>query len=224
MPKISDAARVDRRQHILNAAEVCFARDGFHRTTIADVRRQAGVSTGAIYNYFSNKEAIIAAILDQAQYTRLGQLSAAEKSAEGGLSQAFVLLDWVRAIFTEHGLHLARVDANLWAEAVRDPRVAKIAGQALSGAMQAVRSVVDQRLEGFGTCTPTVPRTVSSILVSMFLGIEILTLVGIPLDPDEVVTVLTALFALPREADAAPRQGPARTRAVRRPRTPRNAG
>lgn len=47
----------ERRRHILRTAEACFARDGFDRATIADVCREAGVSTRAVYVYFPNKEA-----------------------------------------------------------------------------------------------------------------------------------------------------------------------
>src|SRR4051794_9104406 len=115
MPRLSRERLDDRRRHILRAATVCFARDGFHRTTIADVRRQADVSTGAIYTYFTNKEAIIRAILEQARHDRRAQLAgpalpggsaqprARKKSATDALPQALVLLDWTRAIFSDHG-------------------------------------------------------------------------------------------------------------------------
>jgi AcrR family transcriptional regulator len=204
MPKLSSAARDDRRQHILRAAEICFARDGFHRTTIADVRRQAGVSTGAIYTYFPNKESIIRAIFEQAHRDRLADLSGAANSAEVGLAQAHVLLDWLQGVFSERGQHFARVDANFWTEALRNPLVAQIARQALTDATQAVSTVVSERMGAQTLCTAITPQTVASILVSIFLGVEIQTVVGIPLDPNEIISVLSLLFARFLEPGSAP--------------------
>ena len=61
--------RSDRRQQILDAAQRCFKIHGFHRTTLRDIAREFGMSVGHIYNYFSNKEAIIEALVEtQTQY------------------------------------------------------------------------------------------------------------------------------------------------------------
>lgn len=59
MPKLSDEKQQERRQHILDAAGACFARKGFHRTTMSDICREASVSAGALYLYFASKEALI---------------------------------------------------------------------------------------------------------------------------------------------------------------------
>lgn len=56
--------RSDRRQQILDAAQRCFKIHGFHRTTLRDIAREFGMSVGHIYNYFSNKEAIIEALVE----------------------------------------------------------------------------------------------------------------------------------------------------------------
>lgn len=65
MPKLKPAIQQARRDHILNAAERCFARAGFHRTTMQDICREAGVSPGALYVYFDSKEALIAGIAER---------------------------------------------------------------------------------------------------------------------------------------------------------------
>jgi AcrR family transcriptional regulator len=65
MPKLKPAIQQARRDHILDAAEQCFARAGFHRTTIQDICREAGISPGALYVYFGSKEALIAGICER---------------------------------------------------------------------------------------------------------------------------------------------------------------
>jgi len=55
MPKLKPEVQTARREHILDAAETCFARAGFHRTTMHDICKEASVSPGALYVYFDSK-------------------------------------------------------------------------------------------------------------------------------------------------------------------------
>ncbi len=65
MPKLKPDTQRARREHILEAAELCFARAGFHRTTMQDICKEAAVSPGALYVYFDSKEALIAGICER---------------------------------------------------------------------------------------------------------------------------------------------------------------
>ncbi len=53
-----------RRLQILEAAEQCFCQRGFHGASMAEISNAAKMSAGHIYNYFANKEEIIAAIAE----------------------------------------------------------------------------------------------------------------------------------------------------------------
>ena len=59
-----------RRKRVLDAAEACFLRHGFHGTSMAAISQAAGMSVGHIYNYFNSKEALIAAMCER-EMTRL---------------------------------------------------------------------------------------------------------------------------------------------------------
>jgi AcrR family transcriptional regulator len=59
MPKLSEETQRLRRARILDAAETCFSRAGFHRTTMQEICKHAGVSPGAVYLYFKSKEDLI---------------------------------------------------------------------------------------------------------------------------------------------------------------------
>jgi AcrR family transcriptional regulator len=65
MPKIAEAARAARRDQITAAGLACFARSGYHATTMADVSTQAGVSKGTPYLYFDSKQALFVALAEQ---------------------------------------------------------------------------------------------------------------------------------------------------------------
>ena len=53
------------RQSLIDAAIVRFAREGYRGTSVADVGRDAGLSTTAAYPYFANKEALFVAAVDE---------------------------------------------------------------------------------------------------------------------------------------------------------------
>jgi TetR/AcrR family transcriptional regulator, repressor for uid operon len=65
MPKIAEQARAARRSQIIAAGLACFARSGYHATTMADVAAQAGVSKGTPYLYFASKEALFLALHEE---------------------------------------------------------------------------------------------------------------------------------------------------------------
>lgn len=50
------------RQQILDAALLLFSEHGYFSTSVHDIKRAAGLSTGAIYHHFSSKEAIAQAL------------------------------------------------------------------------------------------------------------------------------------------------------------------
>ncbi|MCM6773633.1 TetR/AcrR family transcriptional regulator [Nocardia sp. CDC159] len=62
MPRVSEEHLERRRQQILDAALECFARKGFHATSMQDVFTEAGLSAGAVYRYFKSKDELIAAL------------------------------------------------------------------------------------------------------------------------------------------------------------------
>jgi AcrR family transcriptional regulator len=64
MPKIAEEARAARRDQIITAAAECFARAGYHATTMADIAEAAGVSKGTPYLYFPGKEALFIALYE----------------------------------------------------------------------------------------------------------------------------------------------------------------
>src|SRR5437763_4621330 len=55
---------LDRPTQILEAAFSCFAKRGFHQTSMHDISAEAGISVGLIYRYFESKEAVISAMAD----------------------------------------------------------------------------------------------------------------------------------------------------------------
>ncbi len=124
MPKMSDAHLEARRQQILDAAEACFSRQGFHQTSMQAICSEAELSPGAVYRYFSSKEEIIAACCQACQEAHgdfIQSLTAGGNSAIGMLD---LLVDEGFGILADPGAldHLLMI-IQLWAEAQRSPRI-----------------------------------------------------------------------------------------------------
>jgi len=63
MARVSQEHLDARRRQILDGAALCFARNGFHATSMQDVLKEVDLSAGAVYRYFSGKDELIAAIV-----------------------------------------------------------------------------------------------------------------------------------------------------------------
>ncbi|MFT3732261.1 MAG: TetR/AcrR family transcriptional regulator [Hyphomicrobium sp.] len=63
MAKISPEKRAARRAQILDAAWKCFERKGLHPTTMDNIIEASGLSAGAVYGYFKNKDDLIISAL-----------------------------------------------------------------------------------------------------------------------------------------------------------------
>ncbi len=53
-----DGKEKTRKEVILDAAQRCFARYGFAKTTLDDIAKTVGMKTGSLYHYYDSKEAI----------------------------------------------------------------------------------------------------------------------------------------------------------------------
>ena len=82
MPKLKPETQAARREHILDAAFRCFARSGFHRTTMQDICKEATVSPGALYVYFDSKEALIAGLCERDRAEFAERFAAIEKAPD----------------------------------------------------------------------------------------------------------------------------------------------
>jgi TetR/AcrR family fatty acid metabolism transcriptional regulator len=66
MRAMGDEERGDRRRaQILEAASRVLAERGYHRTTVRDIAREAGIADGTIYLYFSSKQELLLALIAQ---------------------------------------------------------------------------------------------------------------------------------------------------------------
>jgi AcrR family transcriptional regulator len=95
-PLTPERRRAMTREHLLEAAAIVFARDGFYAATLDDVASTAGFTKGAVYSNFKSKDDLFLALLDQ-RIDR--QLAVVSEVLEGGSHEAAEQFPRVRALF-----------------------------------------------------------------------------------------------------------------------------
>jgi len=89
----------DTRELIIEAAYACYAKHGLQKTTIVDIARRANVSRSTIYEYFSDKAAILEACAEHASeqfYREMSKAMDRGSSLEEKLSCAAVFVSQAR--------------------------------------------------------------------------------------------------------------------------------
>ena len=77
MPKIIEGVR----ENILNTARTMLFTEGYQSISIRAVAQTCGIATGTFYNYFENKEVLIASIMVQDWQIALGKMEVAVSGA-----------------------------------------------------------------------------------------------------------------------------------------------
>ena len=157
----------DRRRQILRAALACFARRGFHPTTMNDISAEAKISVGLIYRYFDSKDAVITFMADE----HLKELRDILEEAR----RAPTLFESLEIISTRHcedqseEFHLALV-ADLFAEAARNERVRALVRDVSQFFIDSVATLIAASEESAAASAGVDPRTAAEIIVDSTRG------------------------------------------------------
>jgi AcrR family transcriptional regulator len=127
MPKVSKQYLEARCSEILDASVVCFARSGFHKATMRDIVRESGLSAGAIYNLFSSKQEIIAAIAARRHDDERRVFEEALKQPTATKSLEAIRDHFLSDLDNPKQRMRRRVTVQLWAEAQHDLKLQKVA-------------------------------------------------------------------------------------------------
>lgn len=65
MPRVSTDQLAARRQQILDGARACFARYGYEGATVRRLEQTTGLSRGAIFHHYRDKDALFLALAEQ---------------------------------------------------------------------------------------------------------------------------------------------------------------
>ena len=129
MPKVNQDYLEARREKILDAAVICFARNGFTGTTIPDICQEAQLSTGSVYRYFPSKEDIIEASVQRYREDRATRLAAAEEKENIHQTLSELMDAQARRWFAPEPDNNMKVMLHSFGEALHNPQVRRIVGE-----------------------------------------------------------------------------------------------
>lgn len=65
MPRLTEATKAARRAQIIEAAIACFLERGYTNTSMSDIIKASGLSSGSIYSHFTGKEDILISAINE---------------------------------------------------------------------------------------------------------------------------------------------------------------
>ena len=194
MPRVDDRYLASRRRQIMDAAVACFARDGFHRATMADIVAETGLSAGAIYRYFPAKEDIVAAVAAERHTREAAVLADAAAAADPG----DVLRDLARVslgrLADPAEQRWRRVTIQLWGEALRDDRVMRIVRSGLDEPIEVIAALL-RRGQADGSVPAGIdPESAARVCAAIFQGLVLQQAWDPGLDIDGYIDAVIALI------------------------------
>lgn len=195
MPRVSEEHLATRRRQILDAARSCFARNGFHASSMQDVVVESGLSMGAVYRYFTSKDELIHAIAEEVVGLLVGEVDHL-MDARPLPPLTEVMDDVLRIVEAQAGPDGAvRMAIQVWGEALRNPRLSDLVASVYSRFRSAFVRLAAQAREEGQLPAATDPEQVGRALFALVPGYVVqLVLVG-GITREDYLAGLAALLA-----------------------------
>jgi AcrR family transcriptional regulator len=195
-PLTPERRRAMTRQHLLDAAAIVFARNGFHGSTLDEVAATAGFSKGAVYSNFKSKDDLFLELL----HDRVDrQFAVVSEALDTGAHEQAEQFPRIRQILRSDMSPWDDDFVTLWLEFVlyarRNPDAREKLAASAQGARAQVQALIEHEYEVLGA-RPNYPiQDLAEIGMALFNGLGIDRLV----DPSAVTdrtldTTLKFLF------------------------------
>jgi len=123
MPKVSHDYLTERKDQILGAAARCFAQEGFHATSMADIIAASGLSAGSVYRYYKSKDELIGAIIDRYLATVISGFQRANPGAADPAEAVVSAIKLLSQRVDDGSEPFARLLPQVWSEAMRNETI-----------------------------------------------------------------------------------------------------
>lgn len=168
IPKISEETRSERRAALIGAAWSCASRRAFRELTIDDICAQAGLSKGAFYGYFSQKQDLLLALLDDDVAALDEELDRITRERSSGVERLRGFAEAALARGEDPGRVQFRAD--LWAELMTDEAVRQRLANAARHRRELVREWIEEAIRE-GEVTDIPANALASILLALADGL-----------------------------------------------------
>ncbi len=130
--KLKEREALWRKTELLSAAKTIFTRKGFHRTTMDDVAKEAGISKGALYLYFPSKEKMFMDLIEKGMNDRADLVREILEQENGCLEKIRLYIDrnfeyfeqnrdlWAMVMMLERDVLCADIHKNIHLQAMKE--------------------------------------------------------------------------------------------------------
>jgi AcrR family transcriptional regulator len=194
MPRVSEEHLAARREQILSAAARCFARNGFHDTSMQDVIGEAGLSVGAVYRYFKSKDELRNAVAAENVGALMSELAGiADHEPPLPVADAMTrIVDMLDARLTAPD-NIARIAIQAWSGALFDPDLNEFIQEVIRGMRRQFIRIARRAQQAGHLPADADPDAIGSALLSIAPGYVVQrTLTGSP----DAATLAAGLRAL----------------------------
>lgn len=168
------------RARLLDAAAEVFSERGYEGTTVAEVARRAGLTTGAIYANFRDKAELLLQTIERDSAEAVADMEAA-RSAGASATDRLVIM--ARRLVTQPDTTDRLLFVELFAAARRDPDVGRRVAEML-GAMETELTRLVERARHDGDVDEAWDAaTLARFCLALGVGFTQLAVAGLP-DPD----------------------------------------
>lgn len=172
-----------RRQQILEAASSCFIERGFHQTTMREISAKAGVSIGALYRYFENKDAIIYTIAEQG---RIEQNTFFDELATNGNIIEAILLVFPIALKESGQAESINLSTEIAAEAARNPKLSAVFQEQDEVGRAKLSALIQEGIDEGVVSAELVPAQAAELLIALYEGLESRTISNPDFQPEQL--------------------------------------
>jgi TetR/AcrR family transcriptional regulator, transcriptional repressor of aconitase len=195
IPRVDQKHLEARREQILEAAIECFAHNGFHRTTMQDIMREAGLSVGAPYRYFKSKEQMIEAIAAE-RHARDREIIL-EAGAKEDIPKVLrtLIARFEQALLDPRDRKGRRMAMQLWTEALRNPRILKTVRKGVDEPRRMLAAIVTRARDNDEMPKDIDPDAMARVLIALFQGFALQLAWDPRIDPKPFAKAIERMFA-----------------------------
>ena len=205
MPRLTDATKAARRAQIIEAAISCFLEKGYTNTSMSDIIKASGLSSGSIYSHFSGKEDILISAINE----RLNSVKELYDTFPGGAGPQDILeIIYTNLLVNENFTAMLRIRL----ESLHAPEIAKATAEVIPllqgiivktltpwaaeqlSVLHEINSDPAQRTPEQEALIADYTRDTADALMMVFQGYMIRSFLGTPEEKDRLYRVALALL------------------------------
>lgn len=157
----------ESRKKLLEAAEACFTKYGFHASSVDMICKAAGMSKGAFYHHFTSKQELYLEMLDQ-WLKIIDRYIESARSDSKNMLELFRNIGEAKLLFQEAAGKLP-IFIELWVRASRDEELKKITIGSYYKYLELFKSLIDEGINE-GLIKKVNPDTVSRMIIAVAVG------------------------------------------------------